>query len=113
MRCFAITCVVSLLWVIIGYSLAFSEGSPLLGGFDQILLVGVTEGSMSGDIPESVFVMFQMTFAIITPALIVGGFAERMRFVDVDLLSTVAVSGLRADYSLGMGRRLARGDWPA
>ena len=113
MQCFAITCVVSLLWVIIGYSLAFSEGSPLLGGFDQILLVGVTEGSMSGDIPESVFVMFQMTFAIITPALIVGGFAERMRFVDVDLLSTVAVSGLRADYSLGMGRRLARGDWPA
>ena len=113
MQCFAITCVVSLLWVIIGYSLAFSEGSPLLGGFDQILLVGVTEGSMSGDIPESVFVMFQMTFAIITPALIVGGFAERMRFVDVDLLSTVAVNGLRADYSLGMGRRLARGDWPA
>ena len=80
MQCFAITCMVSLLWVIIGYSLAFSEGGPLLGGFDQILLAGVTEGSMSGDIPESVFVMFQMTFAIITPALIVGGFAERMRF---------------------------------
>jgi Amt family ammonium transporter len=80
MQCFAITCMVSLLWLVIGYSLAFSEGSDYLGGFDQFLLGGVTEGSMSGDIPESVFVMFQLTFAIITPALIVGGFAERMRF---------------------------------
>jgi Amt family ammonium transporter len=80
MQCFAITCMVSLLWLIIGYSLAFSEGSDYLGGFDQFLLGGVTEGAMSGDIPESVFVMFQLTFAIITPALIVGGFAERMRF---------------------------------
>ena len=80
MQCFAITCLVSLLWLIIGYSLAFTEGNDLIGGLDQFLLGGVTEGALSGDIPESVFVMFQLTFAIITPALIVGGFAERMRF---------------------------------
>ena len=72
--------VASLLWLLVGYSMAFSEGNAFVGGFDNILMGAVTEGSMAGDIPESVFAMFQMTFAIITPALIVGGFAERMRF---------------------------------
>ncbi len=80
MQCFAITCVASLLWLLVGYSLAFSEGNAFIGGFSNVLLGAVTEDSMVGDIPESVFAMFQMTFAIITPALIVGGFAERMRF---------------------------------
>lgn len=83
MQCFTITCLASLVWVTFGYSLAFSDGGSLnswLGGFSNSFLSDVTRSSMSGTIPESVFVMFQMTFAIITPALVVGGFAERMKF---------------------------------
>lgn len=83
MQCFAIACGASLLWVIAGYSLVFGEGAlfgGITGGLGQAFLAGITTESMSGTIPETVFVMFQMTFAIITPALIVGAFAERMRF---------------------------------
>ena len=83
MQCFAIACSASVLWMIVGYTLTFGEGSllgGLTGGLGQSFLAGVTADSMSGTIPESVFVMFQMTFAIITPALIVGAFAERIRF---------------------------------
>ena len=80
MQCFTITCVVSLLWLIVAYSLAFSEGNALVGGLGNVLLAGVGESTLSGTIPESAFSLFQLTFAIITPALIVGGFAERMRF---------------------------------
>ena len=79
MQCFSITCVASLLWMVAGYSMAFSEGNAFVGGLSNLFLGQVSEGSLSGDIPETVFLMFQMTFAIITPALIVGGFAERMR----------------------------------
>lgn len=88
-QCFAITCVASLLWYIAGYSLAFSEGSDWLGGISKVLLSGVTTSSVSGTIPESVYVMFQMTFAVITPALIVGGFAERMKFSAVLVFSSL------------------------
>lgn len=80
MQCFTIACVASILWFVAGYSIAFGEGSGFSGGLDKLLLGGVQEHSLSGDMPETVFVMFQMTFAIITPALIVGGFAERMKF---------------------------------
>ena len=80
MQCFAITCLVTILWLVVGYSLAFDEGNAFIGGFNKVLFAGVTEDAMSGTIPESTFATFQMTFAIITPALIVGGFAERMRF---------------------------------
>ncbi len=83
MQCFSITCLISLLWLVFGYSLAFSDGGTLnnwIGGLSNTFLSGVTRGSMSGTIPETVFVMFQLTFAIITPALVVGGFAERMKF---------------------------------
>ena len=83
MQCFAITCLVSVLWLAIGYSLAFSDGGPWqqwLGGFGNAFLGQVALDSVSSGLPETVFVMFQMTFAIITPALIVGGFAERMKF---------------------------------
>jgi len=80
MQCFGIACVASVLWYVIGYSIAFDEGSSWLGGFGKLLLAGVSRDSLSGDLPETVFVMFQMTFAIITPALIIGGFAERTRF---------------------------------
>ena len=89
MQCFAITCMVSVLWLIGAYSLAFSEGNALIGGLDNMFFANVTEGSMSGDIPESVFAMFQLTFAIITPALIVGAFAERMKFASMMLFSAI------------------------
>ena len=82
MQCFAIACAVSIIWVVCGYSMSFSEGilGNLVGGFSAAMLSGVSFDSVSGTLPETVFVMFQMTFAIITPALIVGAFAERMRF---------------------------------
>jgi len=95
MQCFVIACVVSILWVVFGYSLAFGDGGSMnawLGGFDNAFLANVSRESISGTLPESAFVMFQMTFAIITPALIVGGFAERMRFSSMLLFSVFWVS---------------------
>ena len=85
MQTFAITCLVTVLWMVIGYSLAFTEGgmNAYLGGFSKWFLAGVTNestNSLAATIPETVFITFQMTFAIITPALIVGAFAERMKF---------------------------------
>ena len=79
---FAITAIATLVWMVCGYSLAFTEGH-LIGGLSKIFLHGVDVGAVSGAIPESVFMMFQMTFAIITASLITGGFAERMRFAAV------------------------------
>ena len=90
MQCFAITCLMSILWMFVGYSLAFGDGgaaNAYIGGLDNVLLGGIVESTASGSIPESVFALFQMTFAVITPALIVGGFAERMRFSAVVLFS--------------------------
>jgi Amt family ammonium transporter len=87
MQCFGIACLASVLWYVIGYSLAFGEGGAWIGGTGKALLSGVTKDSLSGDLPETVFIMFQMTFAIITPALIIGGFAERTRFSAVMLFS--------------------------
>lgn len=89
MQCFSITCLVSILWLLCGYSIAFGEGNAYFGDFSKALFSGVMEDSMSGTIPESVFALFQMTFAIITPALIVGGFAERMRFSAVLLFTAL------------------------
>ncbi len=82
MQCFAICCLVTVLWVAVGYSMTFEGGAlnAVVGGFGKVWLSGVGVDSVAGTIPETVFVMFQLTFAIITPALIVGGFAERMRF---------------------------------
>jgi Amt family ammonium transporter len=83
MQCFAITGVVSLLWLAVGYSLVFSDGGSaqaFIGGLDKAFMLGVARDALSGTIPETLFFMFQMTFAIITPALVIGGFAERMRF---------------------------------
>ena len=79
MQCFAISCMASILWYAFVYGLAFGEGNAWVGG-GKWFLDGVSLASNSGDIPETVFFMFQMTFAIITPALIVGGVAERMKF---------------------------------
>lgn len=83
MQSFAITCLMTILWMAVGYSLAFTDGGSLnawVGGFDKAFLSGIGADSLSGTIPESVFVTFQMTFAIITPALIAGAFADRMKF---------------------------------
>jgi Amt family ammonium transporter len=83
MQSFAVTCLVTVLWTIVGYSIAFTEGSPFLGGFSRFLLNGMTIDSvneLAKTIPESVYMCFQMTFAIITPALICGAFADRMKF---------------------------------
>ncbi len=77
---FAITALMTVLWVVIGYSIAFGGEGAYWGGLDKMFLKGVTVDSLSGTIPETVFMVFQMTFAIITPALIVGAFAERMKF---------------------------------
>ncbi len=95
MQCFAIACIVSILWVVYGYSLSFGDGGSMnawIGGLDNAFLANVTRDSLSGTLPESVFVMFQMTFAIITPALIIGGFAERMKFSAMLLFSVIWVS---------------------
>lgn len=77
MQCFAIAVVVSILWLVVGYSIAFGPSeSAYWGGLSKVMFSGVVVDSLSGDIPETVFASFQMTFAIITPALIVGAFAE-------------------------------------
>jgi ammonium transporter, Amt family len=80
MQCFTIASLVTLLWLAAGYSLTFSGDGAWIGNLKKVLLVGVPRDTVSGSIPESVFFMFQMTFAIITPALMVGAFVERMRF---------------------------------
>ncbi len=86
-QCFAIACIVSVAWVVYGYSLAFKGDGAYIGDFSALFLSGIGRDSMSGSIPESVFIMFQMTFAIITPALVVGAFAERMKFGAMCLFS--------------------------
>jgi Amt family ammonium transporter len=82
MQCFAICCLISVIWVAFGYSMAFGESAVagLVGGFSKAWLAGIDLETVSGTVPETVFAMFQLTFAIITPALVIGGFAERMRF---------------------------------
>jgi ammonium transporter, Amt family len=83
MQCFAITSLASILWLIYAYSLAFTDGgavNSVIGSLSKFFLRGVTRDSLAGTVPETVFIMFQLTFAVITPALIVGSFAERMKF---------------------------------
>ena len=94
-QCVVVSSVVMVIWVFYGYSLAFSNGGSLnafIGGFEKLFLSGVTPESESGSIPEFVFIAFQMTFACITPALIVGAFAERIRFSAVVLFSALWVT---------------------
>ena len=83
MQSFATTCLMTVLWMVAGYSIAFGDGGSLnayWGGLGKAMLAGMGKDSMTGTIPESVFMTFQMTFAIITPALITGAFADRMKF---------------------------------
>ncbi|RCS22411.1 ammonium transporter [Phyllobacterium salinisoli] len=92
MQSFAICCLMSILWMVVGYSLAFTDGGSFnayLGGLSKAFLSGIDMNSATGTIPEYLFVMFQMTFAIITPALIAGAFAERMKFSAMLLFSAL------------------------
>ena len=91
-QCFAITCLVSVLWVLYLYSFAFAEGGPWIGGAGKLFMASVAEAAVSGTIPETVFAMFQLTFAIITPALVVGAFAERMKFSAMLLFTALWVT---------------------
>src|SRR3954464_2600612 len=90
MQCFAITCVVTLAWVAVGYSIAFGDGgasNAWYGGFAQSFLAGLDVKTVKGSIPETVFAMYQLTFAIITPALVIGAYAERVRFAGMLVFS--------------------------
>lgn len=89
MQCFVIAALMSVIWVVFGYSLATTGEGPFFGGLSKAFLKGVEAESLSGTIPESVFVTFQMTFIIITPALIVGAFAERMKFSAVLIFTSI------------------------
>lgn len=89
MQCFAIACVVSLLWLVAGYSLSFGNGNAWIGDLSMAFMGTITEDALSGDIPLSLHAMYQMTFAIITPALIVGAFAERMKFSSMLIFSAL------------------------
>jgi len=92
MQCFAITCVVTLAWVVVAYSIAFGDGGAAnawWGGLSKSFLSGVEVKTVKGTIPETVFAMFQLTFAIITPALVVGAYAERVKFSGMLLFTTL------------------------
>ncbi|MEP5286304.1 MAG: ammonium transporter [Alloalcanivorax venustensis] len=97
MQCFAIACAVSLVWLVVGYSLAFSDGGAAnawIGGFSHVFFDGIGRDTLEGSLPKSLHGLFQMTFAIITPALIVGAFAERMRFGAMLAFSVLWVLGV-------------------
>ncbi len=89
MQCLVLACLMSVLWVLFVYSLAFAPGGAFIGGLSKVFMNGVGEDTLWGSIPETVFASYQMTFAIITPALIVGAFAERMRFTAMMLFSAL------------------------
>ena len=88
-QCFVIACIASIIWFVCGYSLAFNGEGSYFGNLDKMFLSGVSVDSLAGDIPETLFVMFQMTFAIITPALIVGAVVERIKFSAVILITAI------------------------
>ena len=87
MQCFSITCIVTLAWVFAGYSIAFGDGNNWWGGLGKAFLAGIDVKTVKGSIPETVFAMYQLTFAIITPALVVGAYAERVRFTGMLVFS--------------------------
>jgi Amt family ammonium transporter len=112
MTSFAITCLITVLWTVCTYSMAFTAGTPFVGGLDRAFLQGILSDISKGignpnplapTIPETVYLCFQMTFAIITPALIAGAFAERMKFGDALVHRAVGDSRLCADRPLGVG----------
>ena len=103
MHCVVIACLASVLWLVAGYSLAFDGGNGgVIGSFSKIFLSGVTRDSLNGTLPETVFFMFQMTFAIITPALICGAFADRIATLPAYVTTAEAGAGFveLADFLL-------------
>ncbi len=113
-QCFAITCVVSLLWLVAGYSLVFGDGGawqPLIGGTGRSLLGGMQRGSLTGSIPESVYFMFQLTFAVITPALVIGAYAERIRFSVVLWFSALWLMLVYVPVRTGCGAAAGSRSW--
>ena len=118
MHCFTIACISSIAWLVIAYSIAFSGDAPYFGDLGNLFLANLSRDSMAGDIPESVFFMFQMTFAIITPALIVGAYPERIKFSFVAVFSLLWVILIYAPivhwiwaeggWLYEMGKRLCR-----
>lgn len=92
MQCFAITSLMTILWTLYAYSIAFGGDGPFWGGLSKMFLAGVGVDTLSGTIPETVFMTFQMTFAIITPALMVGAFAERMKFSTMMVFMTIWIT---------------------
>ena len=112
MHCVIIACLVSVLWFAFGYSLAFSGSGGVIGNLDRIVLAGAGRTVLRGTLPEPAFVMFQMTFAIITPALIVGAYTERVRFDAVILFSALWLMFVYVPVTHWVwGRRLARSAW--
>ena len=89
MQCFAIAGAASIIWLIFAYSLAFGEGNAWIGDLSKVMMAGIGRETLAGEIPESLFMLFQMTFAVITPALIIGGYAERMKFSSMLLFSCI------------------------
>lgn len=97
MQCFALTCLMSLLWFALGYTIAFGDGgNAFIGGFGSAFLADIAADGVNGTIPAYLFVIFQMTFAVITPALIVGGFAERMKFSTMLVFCSIWMLGVYA-----------------
>ena len=89
MQCFAITCVVTIAWVVVGYSIAFGDGNAWWGGLGKAFLAGIDVRTVKGTLPETLFAMYQLTFAIITPALVIGAYAERVKFSGMLLFSVL------------------------
>ena len=112
MQCVAIACLASLLWLICGYSLVFTNpNAALVGDLSKAFLLSVPREAVSGQIPESVFFMYQMTFAIITPALIVGAFVERVRFAAVLLFSALWLPWFMRRWRIGCGAAVGSRTW--
>ncbi len=88
---FALACLISIFWVVAGYSVVFSGSCTCFGSFDNLFMMWLNFEALSGNIPESVFAAFQMTFAIITPALVIGAYVERIRFSAVLLFSALCL----------------------
>ena len=103
MHCYAIACLMSVLWLAFGYTIAFGDGNAYWGGLGKMFLLGVGTDDLAGTLPEVLFFAFQMTFAIITPALIVGAYVERVGFGFVLLFSGCGCCSAMRQWCIGSG----------
>ena len=114
MQCFALTCLMSILWFVVGYTMAFGsadEQGLFVGDFGNILFAAMNINSANGDIPSILFAAFQMTFAVITPALIVGAFAERMKFSSMLLFCSFWLLAVTPLCAIGFGAAVGCRKW--